>query len=56
MVAAQGILDAVAKGDPVTRDAEVAAAALAREARAHGADDDFLRRAGFLGPDGWYEG
>lgn len=58
MVAAQGIIDSISRGQPlaVTRDAEVAAAALAREARAHGAEADFLRRAGFLGPDSWYEG
>lgn len=56
MVAAQGIIDAIAQGEQVeiTRDAEIAAAALAREARAHGGEPDFVKRAGYLGPDSWY--
>ncbi len=57
-VAAPGIIDAIAAGHvgEVTRDAELAAMALAREVRAHGTEHDFGRRAGYLGPDSWYAG
>jgi hypothetical protein len=39
----------------VTADARIAADALAREVVAYGDSADFPRRAGFLGPDAWYE-
>jgi len=52
-----GIIQAASDGDmtPVTADARIAADALAREAVAYGDSADFPRRAGFLGPDAWYE-
>jgi hypothetical protein len=42
-------------GPEATADARVAATALAREAATHGDSTAFPLRAGFLGPDVWYQ-